>query len=348
MSSPRRPKLSAVIPSYREALTVPVMYDRLIAVLEELDVGIELVFVNSGSPDNTGDVLAELAVRDRRVTVVNHSRAFGPQAAYTSGMRVATGDAVILLDGDLQDPPELIPELVRRWREGYDVVYGERSRPDSGPAMRIARRGFYRLFKRLSYVSVPVDAGEFSLLDRRVVDAMNALPENQRFVRGLRAWVGFRQIAVPYARDARIQGRSSASLLRYAGVARQAILSLSYVPLDAIGWLALATTGVAGIGVVTTIVLKIVLPEAAPQGFAALFIVILFVGGIQLLCLSVIGSYLAQMYEEIKGRPPYLVESILNDPREPRGPESAAQDVAGARTPGPCSADDNRERHEHR
>lgn len=339
MSRAVRAKLSAVIPSYREALSVPIMHERLVAVFEELDVEFELIFVNSGSPDDTGEVLAELAAKDRRVTVIKHSRAFGPQGAFTSGMRLATGDAVILLDGDLQDPPEMIPEFVRRWREGYDVVYGERTRPDSGPAMHAARRAFYRLFKRLAYVAIPVDAGEFSLLDRRVVDAINALPETQRFVRGLRAWVGFRQVAVPYVRAHRSHGRSNASVLRYAGVARQAILSFSYVPLDAIGWLALATTAAAGVGVLVTVVLKVVDPGAAPRGFATLFIVILFVGGIQLLCLSVIGSYLAQMYEEIKSRPPYVVESVLNDPREgdsgeDRPGEGAVDDTAAERQRG--------------
>lgn len=322
MSRVAVPKLSAVIPSYCEAASAPILYERLVAVFEALNVKFELIFVNSGSPDDTGDVLAKLAARDRRVTVINHSRAFGPQGAYTSGMRLATGDAVILLDGDLQDPPELIREFVARWREGYDVVYGVRTRPDSGPAMRLARRLFYRLFKRLSYVAIPVDAGEFSLLDRRVVDAINELPETQRFVRGLRAWVGFRQIAVPYVRADRTRGKSNASILRYAGVARQAILSFSYVPLDAIGWLALITTGAAGVGMLVTVVLKVLDPSAAPRGFATLFIVILFVGGIQLLCLSVIGSYLAQMYEEIKARPSYVVESVLNDPRERERPEA--------------------------
>ncbi len=190
MDSANEIRLSAVVPCYEEAESIPVMHERLTAVFTELGVDYEIIFVDSGSPDHTPEVLAELASRDRRVTVVRHTRAFGSQSAYSSGMRLATGDAVILLDGDLQDPPELIPEFVARWREGYEVVYGERVAREGPAVMNAARKAFYRVFQRLSYVSMPVDAGDFSLLDRRVVDAINALPETHRFVRGLRAFVG--------------------------------------------------------------------------------------------------------------------------------------------------------------
>ena len=159
-------RLSAVIPCYREAQSIPVMHERLTAVFRELGVDYEIIFVDSGSPDDTPEVLAELAARDRRVTVVHHTRAFGSQSAYSSGMRLATGDAVILLDGDLQDPPELIPELVARWQEGYEVVYGERVTREGPALMNAARKAFYRVFQRTSYVAMPVDAGDFSLLDR--------------------------------------------------------------------------------------------------------------------------------------------------------------------------------------
>jgi glycosyltransferase involved in cell wall biosynthesis len=308
-------RLSAVIPCYREGQSVPVMHERLTSVFESLGVDWEIIFVDSGSPDETPKVLAELAHRDRRVTVVHHTRAFGSQSAYSSGMRLATGDAVILLDGDLQDPPELIPALVARWREGYEVVYGERVAREGPAVMNAARKAFYRIFQRLAYVSMPIDAGDFSLLDRRVVDSINALPETHRFVRGLRAFVGYRQIGVPYERPERLFGRSSNNFLANMGWARRAIISFSYAPLDLIGWLAFVTTGVALLAAIVEVVLKIVDPSAAPKGYTTLVVVILFVGGVQMICFSVIGSYMAHMYEEIKARPPYILDRVLNPPR---------------------------------
>jgi len=308
-------RLSAVIPCYREGESVPVMYERLTAVFKELGVDYEIVFVDSGSPDRTPEVLADLAERDRRVTVVYHTRAFGSQSAYSSGLRLATGDAVILLDGDLQDPPELIPQFVSRWREGYAVVYGERIKREGPAVTNAARKLFYRIFQRLAYVHIPIDAGDFSLLDRRVVDAINALPETHRFVRGLRAFVGYRQIGVAYERPERLFGSSSNSFLANMGWARRAIVSFSYTPLDLIGWLAFFTTGAALLTALVEIVLKITDPGAAPKGYTTLIVVILFVGGIQLICFSVIGSYMAHMYEEVKARPAYIVDRVLNPPR---------------------------------
>jgi glycosyltransferase involved in cell wall biosynthesis len=290
------------------------MHERLVRAFAEVGAEYEIIFVNDGSPDNARDVLAELAERDPNVVVVNHARAFGSQSAFTSGMRIATGDAVVLLDGDLQDPPELIPEFVAHWRQGYDVVYGERVKREATFFMRHAYHAFYRVFKRLAYVSVPLDAGDFSLIDRRVVDAMNALPETQRFVRGLRAWVGYRQLGVPYVRPERMFGKSTNSLRKNLGWARRAIVSLSYAPLDAITGLALTVVAIASIALVAQLGLRILDPHLAPKGLTTVISVVLFIGGIQLLCLAIIGSYLAHVYEEVKGRPPYVVESVINAP----------------------------------
>ena len=309
-----RTRLSAVIACYRDAPAVPQMHERLTAVLRKLGVDYEIIFVNDASPDDAAEVLAELAARDPHVVVVNHTRNFGSQSAFTSGMRIATGDAVVLLDGDLQDPPELIEDFVRRWREGYAVVYGVRTTREAPRLMRFAYKAFYRAFHSLSYVRVPLDAGDFSLLDRRVVDALNALPETNRFVRGLRAWVGFKQIGVPYVRPERPFGRSTNSLVRNLAWARKAILSFSYIPLDLIMWIALATVGISVLGMTAQVTLRIVAPESVPRGFTTLLVIILFVGGIQLLCLSIIGSYLAHIYDEVKRRPPYIVESVINPP----------------------------------
>jgi polyisoprenyl-phosphate glycosyltransferase len=307
-------KLSAVVACYRDAPAVPIMYERLVRAFHDVGADYEIIFVNDGSPDNAGEVLFDLARRDPNVVVVNHARAFGSQSAFTSGMRIATGDAVVLLDGDLQDPPELIGQFVARWREGYDVVYGQRVKREASFFMRHAYRAFYRVFKRLAYVNVPVDAGDFSLIDRRVVDAMNALPETHRFVRGLRAWVGYKQLGVPYVRPERMFGKTTNSFRKNLGWARRAIVSMSYAPLDAITGLALAVVGVASLGLIVQLGLRILDPHLAPKGLTTVISVVLFIGGIQLLCLAIIASYLAHMYEEVKGRPPYVVESVINAP----------------------------------
>jgi dolichol-phosphate mannosyltransferase len=290
------------------------MYERLRAVFEKIDVDGEIIFVNDASPDDAAQVLRELAGRDQTVVVINHSRNFGSQSAFTSGMRISTGDAVVLMDGDLQDPPELIEKFYERWREGYDVVYGSRVGREAPPYMRFLYKAFYRLFRAASYVRVPVDAGDFSLLDRRVVVALNSLPENNRFLRGLRAWVGFNQTGVPYVRPERMFGHTTNSFLRNVQWARQAILSFSYVPLDLITWLGLLTVAVAFLAIVLQIVVRLADPRSVPSGFTTLIILILFLGGVQLICLSIIGSYLAHIYDEVKRRPPFIVESILNKP----------------------------------
>ena len=327
---PSSPKISAVIACYRDAPSVPAMHARLARVFGELGTDYEIIFVNDGSPDNAREVLAELARADPHVTVVNHTRAFGSQSAFTSGMQVATGDAVVLLDGDLQDPPELIPTLVERWRSGYDVVYGERVDREASKGMRLTYKLFYRLFRKASYVEVPLDAGDFGLLDRRVVDALNALPEKQRFLRGLRAWVGFRQVGVPYVRPARAFGRSTNSLVKNLGWARRAVLSFSYAPLDFITWLALITVGFSVVAMIVQISLRLLLPHAAPKGFTTLLVVIMFFGGIQFLCLGIIGSYLAHIYDEVKSRPPYIVDDIINPPAPRAAPDERATPPAEA------------------
>ena len=311
----KQKKLSAIIACYRDAPAVPFMHDRLIAVFKKIGVDYEIIFVNDNSPDNAREVLSELAKRDPKVVVINHSRNFGSQNAFTSGMRIATGDAVVLLDGDLQDPPELIESFYAKWQEGYDVVYGERVKREATLFLRIAYKVFYRVFRAASYIPIPLDAGDFSLIDRRVVDMLNDLPENNRFLRGLRAWVGYRQIGAPYVRPERMFGVTTNSLLRNLGWARKAILSFSYAPLDFITWLALGTVTLSVLAIVLQITYYLLSPRTTPHGFTTVICIVLFLGGIQLLCLSIIGAYLAHIYDEVKRRPPYIVESVLNDPR---------------------------------
>lgn len=310
-------KLSAIIACYRDEPAVPVMHQRLTSVFQKLGVDYEIIFVNDASPDNAREVLAALAARDPKVVVINHTRNFGSQNAFTSGMQIATGDAVVLLDGDLQDPPELIEQFHAKWVEGFDVVYGVRVKREATNFLRIAYKAFYRVFRAASYVPMPLDAGDFSLLDRRVVSALNSLPENNRFLRGLRAWVGFRQTGVPYIRPERMFGVTTNNMLRNLGWARKGILSFSYAPLDLIVWLALGTVGASFLAILFQIAMRLLYPASVPHGLSTIIVLVLFLGGIQLLCLAIIGSYLAHIYDEVKRRPPYIVESVVNDPRKP-------------------------------
>jgi dolichol-phosphate mannosyltransferase len=307
-------KITAVIACYRDAPAVPYMYQRLVDTFAKIGVDYEIIFVNDCSPDNADEVLAELASRDRKVVVIRHSRNFGSQNAFTSGMQIATGDAVVLLDGDLQDPPELIESFHERWLEGFDVVYGSRVKREASWFLQGAYKAFYRVFRAASYVPMPLDAGDFSLLDRRVVDALNRLPENNRFLRGLRAWVGFKQTGVPYVRPERMFGATTNSVLRNLGWARKAIFSFSYLPIDIMTWLAFAIVVISLGLAVLQIIVRVIAPQLVPAGFTTLIVLVLFMGGIQLLCVSIIGSYLVHIYDEVKRRPPYIVQGILNDP----------------------------------
>ena len=239
-------------------------------------------------------------------------------------MQISTGDAIVLLDGDLQDPPELIAEFYAKWREGYQIVYGERVKREASFLMRIAYKGFYRLFSRLAYVEIPLDAGDFSLMDRRVVDELNALPEAHRFIRGLRAWLGFRSIGIPYERPERMFGKTTNSLVKNLNWARRGIVSFSYAPLELILMVALlSVVGSVIVGIVE-IVVRLADPSSAPSGITTLILLILGIGGLILLALSIIGFYVADIYTEVKRRPPFIVDNILNRPG-PRGHSDPAK-----------------------
>lgn len=319
-------RISAVVACYRDAEAVPIMHARLVETFISLGVDYEIIFVNDGSPDNAAEVLSELARRDPRVVVITHTRAFGSQNAFTSGMKIASGDAVVLLDGDLQDPPELIAEFYAKWRMGYQIVYGERVNREAPRLMRFAYKGFYRIFRKMAYVDVPVDAGDFSLMDRRVVDELNNFPESSRFIRGLRAWVGFRSIGVPYVRPERVFGRTTNSLVKNLMWARKGIVSFSYAPLELILLVALTSVVIAVVFGVVEIVVRLVSPSSVPSGVTTIILLILMMGGLTLFALSTIGFYVADIYTEVKKRPPYIVDSIQNPPA-PRSslPENASE-----------------------
>lgn len=229
-------------------------------------------------------------------------------------MTIATGDAVVLLDGDLQDPPEVIIEFAKKWSDGYDVVYGIRTKRETTFFLRFAYKLFYRIFSKLSYVRIPRDAGDFSLMDRKVVQALVAMPERDMFVRGLRAWVGFKQTGVPYHRPERMFGRTTNSLFKNIRWAKKGIFSFSYEPLELVFYLAFTVSVVSLFAILVYFFLYFYLPEP-PPGTSTIIIFILFFSSIQLISLSVIGEYLGRIFEEVKGRPKFIVKEILNDPR---------------------------------
>ncbi|HET6282002.1 MAG TPA: glycosyltransferase, partial [Polyangia bacterium] len=247
---------------------------------------------------------------------ITHSRNFGSQNAFTSGMRLATGDACILLDGDLQDPPELIELFHSKWLQGYEVVYGVRTRREMSRLLELGYKGFYRLFQTMAYIRVPVDAGDFSLIDRRVMDILNALPERDRFMRGLRAWTGFRQTGVPYVRPERMFGRSTNSLLANLRWAKKGIFSFSYIPLELIAFGALGVSLLAVVAMIVQIVGKILHPDI-PQGIATIIVLSLFLGSINLMSLAFIAEYVSKIFEEVKGRPSFIVTKLLNFEKPP-------------------------------
>ena len=308
------PKLSVIIACYKDGQAIPYMYERLKKALASLPLVPELIFVNDGSPDNSEDILRDLAARDPQVVAINHTRNFGSQAAFTSGMRLCTGDMAVLMDGDLQDPPEMIPQFFEKWQQGYEVVYGVRVKREATRFLQVAYKVFYRVFRALSYVDIPRDAGDFSLMDRKVIDALNTMSERDRFLRGMRAWVGYKQVGIPYVRPERMFGVTTNNLRKNIAWARKGIFSFSFVPLELISYLALGVTALAAAAIAIYIVIYFVAHDA-PSGFMTLFTAVLFLGGIQLLCLAVIGDYLARVFEEVKQRPHFLVKSVCNPPQ---------------------------------
>ncbi len=319
VTRPARPRLSIVVACYKDGQAIPHMYERLVRALEPESVDLEMIFVNDGSPDDSHEVLARIAAADSRVVAITHTRNFGSQAAFTSGMQICTGDMVVLMDGDLQDPPELIPEFLAKWRAGWDVVYGVRVKREATPFLQVAYKAFYRVFRALSYIDVPRDAGDFSLMDRRVIDAVNSLDERDRFLRGLRAWVGFKQIGVPYERPERMFGVTTNNLRKNIAWARKGIFSFSFVPLEIIFYVALGVSALTG-GMLALYAV-VYLFAGAPTGFMTLLTLMLLMGSLQFLCLAVIGDYVGRVLEEVKSRPHYLVASVLNDPRTRTGAE---------------------------
>jgi glycosyltransferase involved in cell wall biosynthesis len=305
--------LSIVIPIYDEAATLPELYRRLMHMLSQdlSELAYEIVFVNDGSTDGGIQILVSLQADNPAVKVVNLSRNFGHQAAITAGLDYAKGNAVICMDGDLQDPPEIIPTFVARWRDGNDVVYAVRKARKESFIKRACYAAFYRLLRRLSMVSIPIDSGDFALMDRRVVDCLKAIPERSRFIRGLRTWIGFRQIGVGYERERRFAGTSKYTWSKLMKLAVNGLLSFSAIPLRLVTALGFLISCCSLLGIMVALYFRLFTAKAMP-GWTTTIIPILLLGGVQLLSIGVLGEYIAQIFDEVKQRPVYLVDSILD------------------------------------
>lgn len=306
----KKKTISAVIACYKDDQAIPFMYKRLKDIFAKINVNYEIIFINDGSPDDSEKVIGQIVKKDTHVIGVNHSRNFGSQMAFTSGMEIARGDAVVLLDGDLQDPPEMIEKFYKKWMEGFDVVYGVRVKREAPLFMQVMYKVFYRIFHKLSYVKIPVDAGDFSLIDRKVVEALLRLQERDRFLRGLRAWVGFKQIGVPYVRPERMFGVTTNSLLKNFDWAIKGIFSFSYVPLRLITLLSLGVFIFSLFAILVQIILTFLFP-GTPRGTTTILVTVLFLGAIQLLGIAILGEYISKIFEEVKQRPKFIVKSIL-------------------------------------
>ena len=315
MSRRASPLLSVVVPCFDEEAIISEMHRRLVASLEGVpDLDFEIVYVDDGSRDATLDHLRGLQEADPRVRVLSLSRNFGHQIALTAGLAGASaggGDAIVTIDADLQDPPEIIPKMLERWRQGVDVVYGVRSdRAGETTFKRWTAKVFYRLIGRISETSIPPDAGDFRLMDRKVVGGFLAMPERDRFVRGMVAWTGFRQEPVSYRRHARRAGQTKYPFKKMLRFAVDSILSFSLLPLRLATWVGFLAAGLALSGIFYALGVRI-LTDTWVSGWAALFIAILFLGGVQLVLIGVLGEYLGRIYAEVKRRPLYLVKERL-------------------------------------
>ena len=306
-----RRSVSAIVACYKDGQAIPIMYRRLKDTFQKLNVDHEIIFVNDCSPDDSEETIRQLSQDDPRVIGISHSRNFGSQAAFMSGLRIAHKNSCVLLDGDLQDPPELIEQFVAKWREGFDVVYGRRVKRDATLFMQFAYKAFYRVFDYFSYVTVPHDAGDFSLLDRKVVKSLTQFPERDLFLRGLRAFAGFKQVGVDYHRPERMFGRSTNNLIRNLGWAKKGILSFSNTPLNMLsvmgGGLLLFTFALA----VIQVLLRVFRPDWVPQGITTVLLAIMFFGSLSIFATAVLGEYLAKVFEEVKHRPLYIRRSIV-------------------------------------
>jgi polyisoprenyl-phosphate glycosyltransferase len=300
-------EISVIIPFYNESSSIKPLFSRLTPILKQLKTGYEIICINDGSLDKTFETLVDFNQQDPAIKIISLSRNFGKEVALTAGLDYASGAAVIPLDADLQDPPELIAQLIAKWREGYDVVYAtRRSRQGETWFKKISAKAFYRTISSMSHVPIPANTGDFRLLDRRVVEALKKLPERTRFMKGLFAWVGYKQTAVFFDREPRYSGKTTWNYWKLWNFALDGIISFSFLPLKVWSYVGIGISLISLVYALMLVVRTLIFGVDVP-GYASLMVAILFLGGIQLITLGVLGEYLGRVYEEVKGRPLYLV-----------------------------------------
>jgi dolichol-phosphate mannosyltransferase len=312
-ASPRRRSISAIVACYKDEPAIPIMYRRLTDTFKKLDVDYEIIFVNDGSPDNCAERILEISATDPHVVGITHSRNFGSQMAFRSGMEMSVMQSCVLLDGDLQDPPELIEQFYHRWTEGFDVIYGRRVKRDMPFIWGVLYKAFYRIFAFLSYVQIPHDAGDFSLIDRRVVGWLLRCPERDLFLRGLRAYIGFRQTGVDYVRPKRAFGESTNNLLKNLEWAKRGIFSFSNAPLKLLSAGGVVLLLLSVVMALIVIALRLWIPNIAPRGFTTLLLASLFFGAINLFAVGLVGEYIAKIMEEVKARPRLIRSGLIRN-----------------------------------
>ena len=301
-----QPELSVVIPVFNEEENITALHSRLTAVLEGIHIDYEIIFVDDGSNDDSLNQLQNLSVKDNRVLVVELARNFGHQVAITAGLDYSQGKAVIVMDGDLQDPPEVLPEFIAKWRNGYDVIYAIREQRKEKWFKRSSYALFYRLLRRVANIDIPLDSGDFCVMDRRVVELLKSMPERSRFIRGIRSWVGLNQVGLPFERHARYAGQPKYTIRRLVLLALDGLISFSYLPLRFITFLGFSVSCLSIFLAVFYFVKKLFY-GLSPPGFATLVVSIFFLAGIQLITMGVIGEYVGRIFEEAKRRPLYVL-----------------------------------------
>lgn len=307
-----RPRYSIVAPCYNEEGALRELYRRIHDTMEQTGETWELVLINDGSRDRTPEIMRELHAQDVRVKVVDFARNFGHQLAVTAGLDYARGDAVVIIDADLQDPPAVILDMIARWKEGYEVVYAVRTqRKGESWFKEFTAKLFYRIIYRITDVNIPLDTGDFRLMDRKVVDAMKQMRERHRFIRGMTSWVGFRQTGVHYVREERFAGETHYPFRKMLKFALDAITGFSYIPLQLATYLGFITAALGALAAVAVILARLFIGAAPFYGQATTLVMVLFMGGVQLITLGIIGEYLGRIYDEVKGRPLYVVREVI-------------------------------------
>ena len=306
-------KYSIVVPVFNEEKVLNELYRRLTIVMSKLRESYEIIFINDGSIGNSLEIMEKLHSRDKRIKIIDFSRNYGQQIATTAGIDYATGEAIVIIDADLQDPPKVIPELVKKWKKGYDVVYGVRKKREGENFFKkVTASIFYKFLNKITDINIPLDAGDFRLIDRKVANNLKTIREKNRYIRGLTSWIGFRQIGVLYDREKRFAGYTKYSLGKMLKLALDAVFSFSNYPLKIAIYIGFLISGLSFLYLIYVLILKIFM-DVTTQGWASIIVAVFFLGGVQLICIGIIGEYIGRIGEEVKKRPLYIIKGVLDD-----------------------------------